>query len=91
MTAEELKQLGYKPKLCKIGTLYFKGNFFCSIDSDGVVDLRSSDDDMSTLAKVTTPQELKQQEAKYYRDMANHYKTMAEAYETLADIYEKSL
>lgn len=51
MTEQELIDKGWKPELCKIGTLYFKGNFFIRLDNDKAL-VFSNHDDMHPLGKA---------------------------------------
>jgi hypothetical protein len=54
MTDNELKENGWNPMLCKIGTLYFKDNFFCKLRDNGIVSIYSVNDDMNPIGTVTT-------------------------------------
>lgn len=37
MTDGDLKSHGWHPQLCKVGTLYFLGNYFCKLEGEEVV------------------------------------------------------
>ena len=66
MTDKELKDYDYNPQICKIGTLYFKDNFFVILKSDGSVDFRSREDDMKSLGTAKSITELKSLEKTNY-------------------------
>ena len=57
MTREELIDNGWRPQLCKVGTLYFKGGFFCRLDEDEAV-VFSLSDDMHPLGRAKTFDEI---------------------------------
>ena len=57
MTQDELTDNGWVPKQCKIGTLYFKDNFFCHLKDDVAVTY-SINDDMNPIGEAKTLQEL---------------------------------
>jgi hypothetical protein len=57
MTREELIDDGWRPQACRVGTLYFKGDFFCRLDQDEAV-VFSLSDDMHPLGRVKTLQEI---------------------------------
>ena len=88
MTDKELKDYGYNPQICKIGTLYFKDNFFVNLKSDGSVDFRSREDDMNSRGTAKSITELKKLEKQYYIDKAEHYRHLAKLYSSIADNYE---
>lgn len=53
MTREELINDGWKPQLCKVGTLFFKDGYFCRFTDDGVL-LYSTSNDRVPLGTVYT-------------------------------------
>ena len=57
MTDNELIDKGWKPELCKIGTLYFKENFFIRLDKDKVL-VFSIKDDMNPIGKASNYDEI---------------------------------
>lgn len=57
MTEEQLINDGWKPELCKIGTLYFKGNYFCRLD-DETATVFSKSNDMTPLGTAKTFEEM---------------------------------
>ena len=87
MTNKELKDYGYNPQICKIGTLYFKDNFFVILKSDGSVDFHSREDDMNSRETVKFITELKKLEKQYYIDKAEHYRNLEKLYSSIADNY----
>lgn len=87
MTDKELKDYGYNPQICKIGTLYFKDNFFVNLKSDGSVDFRSREDDMNSRGTAKSISELKKLEKQYYIDKSEHYRHLAKLYSSIADNY----
>lgn len=60
MTKEEIKELGWMPTECKIGTLYFKDGFFCHICEDGNVKVFHTSDDMNPLGVASSADEIKE-------------------------------
>lgn len=67
MTQDELINDGWIPRNCKIGTLYFKGNFFGKLtESTGTFELRSMTDDMNPLGTAKTFDDIKAIQKKYY-------------------------
>lgn len=87
MTDKELKDYGYNPQICKIGTLYFKDSFFVTLKSDGSVDFRSREDDMTSRGSAKSITELKNLEKQYYIDKSEQYKHLAKLYTSIADNY----
>lgn len=63
MTEKELVDDGWSPKLCKIGTLFFKGTFFCHLDNGSVV-LYSNNNDMVPLGVAKDFSEIKELQKK---------------------------
>lgn len=57
MFEKELIDKGWKPELCKIGTLYFKENFFIRLDKDKAL-VFSIKDDMHPIGKASTYEEI---------------------------------
>ena len=53
MTKEDLIDDGWMPQDCKIGTLYFKENFFARLLDDGKISLFSIYEDMYPFAVVS--------------------------------------
>lgn len=68
MTNKELIDNGWSPQICKIGTLYFKGSFFCRLDKDEVV-FFSVRDDMNPLGRAKTFEEITNLEKNYYKSV----------------------
>ena len=67
MTKEDLINAGYTPQNCKIGTLYFKGGFFCRLDKDEAVYFSISDD-MNPLGRAKTLDDINELEKKFYKE-----------------------
>lgn len=61
MNEKELVAAGYTPQLCKVGTLYFndKDRLFCKFVNEDTVDVRSYGNDMISLGKAKTFDEIK--------------------------------
>ena len=57
MTHDELTDNGWVPKQCKVGTLYFKDNYFCKLKDDVAV-VYSINDDMNPLDEAHTLQDI---------------------------------
>lgn len=57
MTKEELKKDGWIPQICKIGTLYFKDDWFGRLNGDAFI-LYSIDDDMHPIGTALVKEEL---------------------------------
>ena len=57
MTDNELKNNGWESQLCKIGTLYFKGHYFCRL-KEGFAILYTTSDDMHPIGTAYTLDEL---------------------------------
>lgn len=87
MTDKELKDYGYNPQICKIGTLYFKGSFFVMLNSDGSVDFRSRENDMESCGTAKTIEELKELEKRHFIDKSEYHKHLAKLYSSIADSY----
>lgn len=87
MTEKELISLGYEPKLCKIGTLYFHeiSPFFCKFKNENTVLLFSSSDDMNPLGEFTTFEEMDELEKNYYMDMLTTLKREVSLLEAFID------
>lgn len=66
ITKEQLTELGFSPKVCKVGTLWFSELFFGKLSYDGVFDLRLYSDDMHTLIAVDDIEKLKEFNKEYY-------------------------
>lgn len=64
MTKDDLIKDGWKPELCKIGTLYFKGDFFGHLKDDNFV-MFGIDDDMNPLGTAKTFEDIKQIKKEY--------------------------
>lgn len=58
MTKEELEKEGWVPQLCRVGTLFFKGNFFCRIKDDKVI-VFNVKYDMTPLGEAETFEDIK--------------------------------
>lgn len=65
MTDKELKENGWKPTICKIGTLYFNRGFFCSFKDDDTVAVFSISDDMNPLGYAKTFDEINELTKKF--------------------------
>lgn len=66
MTHQELIDNGWVPKDCKIGILYFKDKFFGKLQEE-LFDLRSIENDMESLGRVSTFKGIKQLQIAYYQ------------------------
>lgn len=66
MTHDELIKNGWIPRDCRVGTLYFKGDFFGSL-KDGVFELRSVTDDMTPIGNAMTFDDIRHIQQRYYR------------------------
>lgn len=78
MTKTELKENGWSPQACKIGTLFFKGNFFCRFINDDTVTVMSTSNDMLPLGKATTLDELKDIQKEYDKEKIREAKRRLE-------------
>lgn len=87
MTDKELKDYGYNPQICKIGTLYFKGSFFVMLNDDGSVDFRLKEKDMESYGTAKTIDELKELEKHYFIDKSEYHKHLAKLYSCIVDSY----
>lgn len=58
MTGRDFENNGWVPKQCKVGTLYFKGTFFCRIE-DGKAVLFDITDDMNPIGESNTIEEIR--------------------------------
>lgn len=85
MTKTELKENGWSPQACKIGTLFFKGNFFCRFINDDTVTVMSTSNDMLSLGKATTLDELKNIQKEYDRKQLEAHKRK---YEEMLHFYK---
>lgn len=65
ITKEQLTELGYNPKACKIGTLWLSELFFGKLSDEGVFDIRLYSDDMHTLVAVDDIEKLKEFDKEY--------------------------
>ena len=88
MTEQELKDYGYRPELCRVGTLYFKNNWFVML-KDGVADFRLSAKDLESYGKAETIEELKELEKKTYIDRLNLIKIEEYVLEQIIENYGK--
>lgn len=88
MTEKELIQFGYKPKQCKIGTLYFKGSIFVKLN-DNTADVREVVDDTNSFGTATTLDELKNIENKIYDDLIQKVEKKINQYRIMIQYYEK--
>lgn len=88
MTEEELIEFGYKPKQCKIGTLYFKGSIFVRLNNS-VADVREVADDTNSFGTATTLDELKCIENKIYDDLIHKVENKINQYRIMIQYYEK--
>lgn len=88
MTEKELIQFGYKPKQCKIGTLYFKGSIFVRLN-DNIADVREVVDDTNSFGTATTLDELKDIENKIYDDLIQKVENKINQYRIMIQYYEK--
>ena len=66
LTHEDLIADGWQPKECKVGTLYFKGDFFGGFRGE-VFELRSMMDDMTPIGNAITFNDIRQVQQHYYR------------------------
>ena len=61
MTEEQVVLNGWEPKLCKIGTLYFKDAYFCKLNEDSSsISLFHCHDDMNPLGEASTFEEVRE-------------------------------
>lgn len=88
MTEKELIQFGYKPKQCKIGTLYFKGSIFVRLN-DHIADVREIVDDTNSFGTATTLDELKDIENKIYDDLIQKVEKKISQYRIMIQYHEK--
>ena len=58
MTGRDFENNGWVPKQCRVGTLYFKGTFFCRIE-DGKAVLFDITDDMNPIGEANTLEEIR--------------------------------
>ena len=54
MTNQELIDNGWKPRDCRVGTLYFNGDFFCRLKKDGIAVVYRCKDDMNPIGCAGT-------------------------------------
>ena len=66
MTQDELINDGWVPKNCKIGTLYFKGEFFGRIRGE-VFELRCIDNDMVPIGNALTLKDIRDVQKYHYK------------------------
>lgn len=66
MTHDELIKNGWIPRNCRVGTLYFKGDFFGSFRGE-VFELRSVTDDMTPIGNAMTFDDIRHIQQYYYR------------------------
>ena len=94
MTDKELIAAGWKQKMCKIGYLYFKEDYFCRLDKDEAI-VFSVSDDMNPLGKAKTFEEIKklQKENEEHEIIATEFmlKTMRETFEKKYGVPAKTL
>lgn len=64
MNKEELKKDGWTPQICKIGTLYFKDDWFGRFKEDKFI-LYSIDNDIVPLGEIKTIEDMKELMRKY--------------------------
>lgn len=80
MTEKDLLDFGFEKRLCKIGYLYFKDNFFCSLHN-GAADVRSCFNDMVSLGVAKSLKELIEIKINYYNRLIHHHKAQIKALE----------
>lgn len=85
MTDLELKTYGWTPQVCKIGTLYFRDNFFCRFINDDTVTVLSVKDDMYPLGRAKTIEELDNIQKEYDRKQLEGHKRK---YEEMLHFYK---
>ena len=78
MTEQELIDAGWHAKQCMTGMLYFNGDFFIKfIDNKcGVVDVRSTRDDMNSLGHAETFDEIKAIQRRFYEKEIKDYELL---------------
>lgn len=85
MTREELINAGWKCRLCKIGSLYFKDGYFCRFKADGNLLVFSEGDDMNPIGEAQTMDDItalqKKHELGTIRAIEKAYELMVKAYE----------
>lgn len=59
MVEQELIGAGWKPRDCRIGTLYFNGDFFCRLKDDGIAVIFRCNDDMNPIGFAGTVEDIK--------------------------------
>lgn len=72
MIEDDLKQDGWIPKTCLIGTLWFKGSYFCHI-RDEKIEVFSNDDDMSPLGVTNSIEGIKLIQERYEISIIEYY------------------
>jgi hypothetical protein len=75
MTSQELIDNGWVQRECKIGTLYFKGDFFGKLQGD-VFEMRSMRDDMSSIGTAKTFEDIREIQKKYYQKEVKDYEIL---------------
>ena len=58
MTNQELVDNGWKPRDCRVGTLYFNGDFFCRLKKDGIAVIYRCKDDMNPIGCAGTVEDI---------------------------------
>ena len=86
MTDKELREKGWSRQQCKIGTLYFKDDYFLKLNTDGTVDFYSTQRDMQKLGTASTLEELEELQKDEYWKYVHLLKLQ---YETDKMHYEK--
>lgn len=67
MTDQDLKDLGFEPKLCKIDILYFRGPFFCRLDKEtGDVKVYANSDDINPIGTTNSKKGVCELQKLYY-------------------------
>lgn len=74
MTKQELIDAGWKPKTCKIGTLYFKHGFFCSFKDENTVKVYSITDDLNPICVTSELEVVNDAEKYFYKDQVKRLK-----------------
>ena len=90
ITKEDLINKGFKPKLCKIGTLYFNDPFFCIL-KDGKADIRTNSNDMRTFKIIENIDELSEVYLNYYKLLRANLQRRLDATNALISIYENKI
>ena len=85
MTEKDFVDDGWRPIDCKIGRMYFKGDFFARLVDDGIADIRAVTSDMYSLGTAKDMREVSELEKKWYKDKACTLRELADEYDKIAE------